>query len=360
MVTSFFIDESGHGGDAVRSGVAHDFLDQPIFVLAAVGTDSEAELAQSIESIRASHRVPTGELKSVSARPASAVELLTHISDSRLPIFVEVVDKKYFLCAHLINSQLMPPVLGYEESRSTHYIKNQLAEFLYEEVSDHVLDRFIQSCTEPSDHSLMSSFGSQLLFTAGDSTTSEAQMRRSAMHDMIIESMKEYVELRENDAQAHLRFLPSPDLNKFSKHVWMLPNLSSFTNIYARINLFRRKRLADVRLVHDQQLEVDDILRAAKVAAESIRDAAQQPFTPHSDYVFSEVAALEFVDSRSSLGVQVADVVAGTFMRFYRDRLHGRESPWSKTESAVRRLARESSAATGVGVNQFVPARLTL
>lgn len=360
MIASFFIDESGHGGDAVKSGVAYDFLNQPVFVLAAIGTDNEAELAQSIESIRVKHRVPAGELKSRSARPAFTSDLLTLISDAHLPIFVEVVDKKYFVCAHLINSQLMPPVVGYEESPSTHYIKNQLAEFLYEEVSDHLLDRFIESCTQPSDHALMSSFGSQLLFSAGRSTTSESQARRSAMHGMVIESMKAYVELREQDAQAHLRFLPPPDLNKFNKHVWMLPNLSSFTNIYARINLFRQKRLADVRLVHDQQLELDDILRTTKLAAESMRDALGQVFTPHSDYMFNEVASLEFVDSRRSPGVQVADAVAGTLMRFYRDRLRETTSAWSKAEPAVRRLVRESSAATGVGVNQFVPARLAL
>lgn len=363
MSISFYIDESGHSGDVVNSGAAYDFLDQPYFVLAALGIENEAFLAQQIDALRVAHRVPAGELKSKSlqSRPAFVSDLLSLVCNQKLPFFVEVVDKRFFVCIQLVNSQLLPSVMGFNDGPEMHFIKNTLVDFLYDEVPDHVLDQFVAACMKPSDQSLMSAFGSQLLFSFGKSATSVAQDIRDGMHHMIIEAMKEYVEMRKKDSDAYLRFLPSPDLNKRGKVVWMLPNLSSLTNIYARINLFRQRKLEDVRLVHDQQPELDDILRNAKQAAESIlKDTKIKPFTPHSDYLFIESAPLEFVRSHESLGIQVTDVIAGTVMRFYRDRLRGNAASPLETTEAVMKLLRRSDASTGIGVNQVVPQRFVL
>jgi hypothetical protein len=359
---SFYIDESGHSGDVVNSGTAYDFVDQPYFVLAALGIEDEASLVQQIAALRVAHRVPAGELKSKSlqSRPAFVSDLVSFVCNQKLPFFVEVVDKRYFVCIQLVNSQLLPSVMGFKDGPEMHFIKNTLVDFLYDEISDHVLDRFVASCMEPSDHSLMSAFGSQLLFSAGKSATSDAQDIRNGMQHMVIEAMKEYVEMRKEDPDVYHRFLPSPDLNKRSKLVWMLPNLSSFTNIYARINRFRQRKLAGVRLVHDQQLELEDILRNAKCAAESIKDTNINPFTPHSDYLFNESASLEFATSHESLGIQVTDVIAGTVMRFYRDRLRGNAASALETTEAVRKLLLGSNASTGIGVNQVVPRRFVL
>lgn len=362
MSISFYIDESGHSGDVVNSGAAYDFLDQPYFVLAALGIKNEVALAQQIDALRVAHRVPEGELKSKSlqSRPDFVYDLVSFVCDQKLPFFVEVVDKRYFVCIQLVESQLLPPVMGFKDSPEMHFIKNTLVDFLYDEISDHVLDRFVATCIEPSDHSLMSAFGSQLLFSAGKSSTSDAQNIRAGMHHMVIEAMKEYVEMRKQDPNAYLQFLPSPDLNKRGKEIWMLPNLSSLTNIYARINLFRKRKLADVRLVHDQQSELDDILRHAKRTAENLKDTKIKPFTPHSDYLFIESAPLEFATSHESVGIQVADIIAGTVMRFYRDRLRENAASPLGTTEAVRKLLQRSDASTGIGVNQVVPQRFVL
>ncbi len=362
MSISFFIDESGHSGDAVNSGTAYDFVDQPYFVLAALGIEDLAEFVQHIEGMRITHRIPEGELKakSLQSRPAFIADLLTYVSETKLPFFIEVVDKRYFVCCHIVNSQLLPAVMGYQDGPKLHFIKTHLVDFLYDEISDHVLDRFVAACMEPSDHALMSAFGSQLLFSAGQSATPDYQIIRDCMHDMIIDSLAKYGAMRLDNPDAHLRFLPSPDLNKRNKQVWMLPNLSSFTNIYARINLFRGGRLEGVRLVHDQQLELEDILRKAKHAAESIKDQKIEPFTPHSNYLFNKSASLVFAASHESVGIQVADVIAGAVMRFYRDRMRGTVANTSEIGRAVSTLLRGSNASTGIGVNQMVPQRFVL
>jgi hypothetical protein len=362
MAYSFFIDESGHSGDAVNSGTAFDFLDQPYFVLAAVGVEDEALLVRQLERLKVAHRIPAGELKSklLQRRPAFVEELLSFVCDQRLPFFVEVVDKRYFICSHLVISQLLPAEMGLSEGPELYVIRNQVVDFLYDEVSDHVLNTFVAACLEPSDHALMTAFESQLLFAAGRSSTSAAQDIRDGMHFMAVEAIKAYKEIRKGEPDAYLRFLPLPDLNKHGKQVWMLPNLSSFTNIYARINLFLRGKLSRVRLVHDHQKQLDQILRDAKRAAESIRDAGVKPFTPHSDYTFFESASLEFAASHESAGIQIADIIAGTVMRFYRDRLRGVDSKLDEAIPALTRLFRASDASTGIGVNQVVPMRFAL
>lgn len=74
-----------------------------------------------------------------------------------------------------------------------------------------------------------------------------------------------------------LQFLPPADLNKRSKQVWMLPNLTSFTSIYARMNRYYGHRLAGIHLVHDQQLEIEGILRGGKATAEQLSRTMDLP-----------------------------------------------------------------------------------
>lgn len=136
---------------------------------------------------------------------------------------------------------------------------------------------------------------------------------------MATTALRDYEENRAaGHVNAFLEYLPIPD-NKFKKRVWILPNLSAFTNIYARMNLYQKGRLADVRLIHDEQLQFDEILEASKGAAEALRERAVEMFTPHSDFNFQESASLSFASSTKSVGVQVADILAGFCMRYVRD-----------------------------------------
>ncbi|QXI25874.1 hypothetical protein [Pseudomonas vanderleydeniana] len=86
------------------------------------------------------------------------------------------------------------------------------------------------------------------------------QIAQGVAH-VVQEAEVEYSEQLEKGGEALSRFLPPPDLNKHVKQVWMLPNLTSFTSIYARMNRYYGRRLAGIRVVHDQQLEVENIRR---------------------------------------------------------------------------------------------------
>lgn len=359
---SFYIDESGHSGDLVKTGNAYDFLDQPYFSLACVGVDDEQRLMHLVGELKIRHRLPPGELKSkgLVSKPAFVAELIETILREHLPVFVEVVDKRYFVCIQLVVSQLLSPVLGYGHDPKSDYLRNTLVDFLFDYVPDPVLDRFVESCIAPSDHSLMSAFGSQMRFAWNLRQNPQTADFGLAVEQMVRDAIVEYKEMRVGDSDAYLRFLPSPDLNKHGKNVWMLPNLTSLTNIYARINLFREQQLAGVRIVHDQQLELEQILRNAKQSAEAMKEFGTVPHIPFADYFFSQSASMEFGHSHESTGIQVADVIAGTTMRYYRS-LHSDPTAIPAEISRGMKALRDSGdPRTGHGINQVVPTRMAL
>lgn len=356
---TYYIDESGHSGDLVsNTGKAYDFEGQPYFVLAAVGVPNEVALENSVNELRGKHRIPPNELKSksIQAKPAFVADLLNFFLDEKFPLFVEVVDKRYFICIQIVNCNLLPAALGYGSDVRMWKMRNLTVDWLYDCVSDHVLNRFVDACRHPSDHSLMSALGSQIALAASEADKEGSASFGQAMQEMVENTILTYGKMRERDPSAFYRFLPVPDDSKGGRKIWMLPNLSSLTNLYARINRFHQSRLAGISLVHDQQLQLDRILEMAKVAAETVRDIA---FTPHSDYRFTQTAELKFSASDRNLGIQCADVLAGTVMRYFRDKVKGvTVSP--DIEFVVNRLLNSSDSETAFGINQVVPTRMVM
>jgi len=354
MIT-FYLDESGHSGDMVNSGERYDFNGQPFFALAAVGIEDETAMSSRIAELRQRHRIAPGELKSKSlqAKPKFVADLINDLYERRVPLFVELVDKRYFICANIVSFQLLPPSMGFPEGPNLSFLRNTIADFLYFEASDDVLDAFVNACLAPSEKTLLASFSR--LRELGVACRSAPGKRDFAegLLQMVVEALSDYREQSQEDGEAYQRFLPPPDRNKHEKRLWMLPNLTSFTNIYARLNLFYGRKLQGVHLVHDQQLEVEDILHLGKATAESQREADHIPYAPHSDFVFAETASFEFAQSHEAVGIQLADVVAGAVMRYFRDTPHTAVDP--DLNQVLSMLIVESDGRTGYGVNQVVP-----
>jgi len=355
MPTTFYIDESGHSGDAVKSGNAYDFKDQPFFVLAAVGVEDEVTLAAKILELRDKHRIAEGEMKAKSLlnKPEFVCDLLEWACGSGMPVFAELVDKKYFLCMNIVTTQVVPPSSGLEDSIELNMFRNHLADFLYAHAPDDLFDRFVRSCLEPGSESLRHSFQSQIDF--GRAAVHHGIAIGDFLAKMSAESLDDFETLLEDAPDAFMRFLPPPDRNKRGKLVWMLPNLTSFTHIYARINRYRQGRVGDVRIVHDVQLEIEDILREGKRLSEALRKLGEIPITPHADFRFEEAGSLEFGASHESSGIQTADVLAGAVMRFFRAHQKGDGAHAASLARGVAALLLVTDADTGRGLNQVVP-----
>ena len=104
-------------------------------------------------------------------------------------------------------------------------------------------------------------------------------------------------------------------------------------------------------------MEVEEILRDAKRTAERIKDSGCDAFTPAADYMFHEQASLEFATSHESIGIQAADVIAGTVMRYFRDLLRNPGKIHPDINRSMRELLKRSDELTGFGLNQVVPRR---
>ena len=358
-MTTIYIDECGHTGDlsGTSRGSDYDFQNQPFFALAGVGLDEKSEWEERIDKLRKRHRIQATELKSslrgIIARPRFSADVLNLLLDEKVPLFVELVNKRFFTCVYITLFQLTPTSLGYPESTNLHFIRNIVSDFLYRYASKAVLDAFVASCLSPGETTLLTSFA-RLREMAERPRYNESEKKIAhVVVNMIEVAELNWRERRTTEKESWLGFIPPPDFNEHGKQVWMLPNLTSLTNIYARLNNYYEQRLADVRLVHDQQLDLESILRQGKRTCENLHGNVI-PYTPHSDYWFEEQATFEFAESHEELGLQLADIVAGATMRFFRDTKAG-EPVNFELRSAMTRLVDESNENTGFGLNQVVP-----
>ena len=144
-VDRYFLDESGHGGD-LASAKELAFAGQPFFALACVGAGDSALLAAELDRLRVHYACGESELKSTKLGKKLtpiAGELISFLGRHRWPLFVELVDKRFFIAAHIVNHLLCG---SYGLDNIDMASRNMIAEFLSDEDSDAVLLAYINAC----------------------------------------------------------------------------------------------------------------------------------------------------------------------------------------------------------------------
>ena len=315
----YFLDESGHGGDLVSSAVL-DFSGQPVFALSCIGIGDEAGLMAELGRLRAKHQCGTGELKSsdLGAKlPAFASDLLEWLVAHDAAIFIEIVEKRFFIAIHVVNNLLC----GRYGLRDVDQVsRSMFAEFLSTPEFDAVLLAYLGACRSQSLADVKDVLN--LLWDALD--RSDEEVARTLQ--VLVMYARDHARLDETEVEI---FLPIPDLSVTGKKVWMLPNLTCLTNIYGRINQSRPQGLDGVTLVHDVQLQYDKVLGDGKAMLEKLASENAMPVVPFADYQLRGNVALEFTSSADEPCLQAADILAGCAMRFVRTGLprHGRGDP---------------------------------
>jgi hypothetical protein len=344
-MSAYYIDESGNTGDAVRTGDKFDFGAQPMFTLACVGIIDLANLESELARLKTLHGVQSTELKSSSIRnkPGFMRDLVTYLKRQRCPVFIEVVDKKFFICAHVVSTLFMPPVGEVAFSPQAHFLRNVFAEYLREHISNVVLRSIIDACDHPSPDAI------DRMFTelAHWLNQRDDDIARGALR-FIDDTWSDFKQLAPDED--YMRFLPIPDEGKQGQTYWMLPNLSSFANIYARIDLYCGGNISDVTLVHDEQLQFDAILTNTKNAAENLSSHECMTNVASADFRFRQKAKLRFEKSSKSAGIQIADCLAGFAMRYVLD-TQGSKSSDHAMAATFRYLLTMTDAERGAGIN---------
>jgi Protein of unknown function (DUF3800) len=357
-----YIDESGNTGDIASTEKKLDFGGQPVFSLAAIGVKDESSLANEFMTLRQRHNVQSSELKLskvLRRKPKFALDTVCLLVESDAPFFIEVVDKKYQLAVSITNNFVWPPYFNTPETQSTVWLNNIFADYIYHHVPDAVHYDFVQCMRQPSNE-MVGKYFDVLKAAIIASQTEVASEIAQGIAENIEESKDDFRLMIEREGdQAYRRFLPIPDISKRNKEVCLLPNFSSFTNIYARMNLYLLGRLKGSRIYHDEQAQFDEIIEAAKEQVEKFDANAGTFRPPHSNYHFREVASLCFKTSTESTGIQLADIVAGLCMRWYQAHLQ-KESDTKVLDNAIECLLRRSDPSKGVGINVVGPHQMAL
>jgi len=350
MELKYYIDESGNSGDVLSTGEDFNFYGQPVFSLACIGIDDTHKLDEFILELRKKYRIQGSELKSTKIyrkKPKFISDLVDFLGRENIPIFIEVVDKKYFISANLVNSHVMPAYSSPPETPESQMARNHCADFIYENAPTSVFNKFISACKKPSRATLIESFNEIRDFAKSYLPVNELS---DFLLKNIEESINDYDELRSIDQkEANFKFIPIPDFSKREKSIWMLPNLSSFTNVYARINLYLDGNISEANIVHDEQAHFDEIIEMNKKLLEEL-DMNSAVVISTARYSFAGSASLSFSESHEHSPIQIADILAGMAMRYVQEKIEGARSS-SEIVTAYDGILRMSNPYRGVGIN---------
>ncbi|OBT23456.1 DUF3800 domain-containing protein [Vibrio cyclitrophicus] len=354
----FYIDESGNTGDVVKTGSNYDFGNQPLFALSAIGVNDLEALDKKVAQLKRKHKIQQKELKSTKIyknKPDFICDLIDYLILEKLPFFVELVDKKYFISSNIVNCVVMPPYYN-SNNQSSLLVRNIFSDFIYSKDSSLIYDGFVNCCLEPSESNLLGYMTEvKDYFDKYAQYFSDPDRISENIAKNIEESLDDFNHIKKQEKEnAFKRFIPIPDENKNGKDVWLLPNLSSFNSIYARINKYKKGKLSEVTIMHDEQAQFDDILTKVHEELGDI-DGLAEVATHSGDYNFIEKAQLQFIDSKDSTAVQVSDVLSGFVMRYIQDSLYAENSIDSKLVKAFAKLKNSWSDSTNVGINFVIP-----
>lgn len=184
-----------------------------------------------------------------------------------------------------MNSLALPAHSFLTETPQTNYVRNIFAEYIFHHAAEHLFDRFLTICEDPSRTELIAVIDKFIAHF----TNHETDVSFALVHSLLMTKEDLQKPVTSEDIA---NFLPGTDISKRGKKILMLPNLSSFTNIYARMNLFMKGDLSGVQIFHDEQLQFDEIIEKAKCDVENFPHSEYGYISSNSDYHFRETANL--------------------------------------------------------------------
>lgn len=353
---AYYIDESGNTGDLTTAGIETYGFEQRMFTLAAVGCDLDDAFMERFKVLRTAHRIQSPEVKSRQAyeRPQFLSGLLDLLEERGCPIFIEAVDKHYFVIASIMDRIVVPYVGACDVQPRTLWMKGVMADHMAIYGPPELALAFI-ACCQSRDYVEVRDFYKQIIRWAQTS-----RLPTEGVADAFVrftrESLKDFRKLPKTKAVESA--LPIPDTSPKGKLLWVLPNLTSFTHIYARINRFLEKQVSGVTLFHDEQLQFGDVLHQNKGLMESFTAQDMKLPLKTADFEFSVSAKLEFLRSHDSIGIQIADVLGGFMARYIQDAVWGGMAMDADRMAIFNRLVTTSERERGTGVNIVAPESL--
>ncbi len=315
------IDESGNSGEViVKNRTLDELRNQPYFSLGCIGIPNNQLriLSNHIESLKNKYNIHLAELKTqkiYKKKPMFIYDLLKYLYNNKYPLFIELMDKKFYLATQITSSCFFPPTSGVLLNEIGVFACQGCAEYLYFELPDSIFSLFCKACRDPSHENYYSVFIDLEDFLKRQHDEIAASI---LMH--LISSKEDYENSKNRDA--FKRFLPLPDMSKRNEIISLLHHVNAFANICARIQKYCVDfNIGEIKIKHDEQNYFDEIIM------DNFRKMIELPTSfklptyieQRADFKMPCKMTLTFARSRDCLELQIADIVAGTVNRIWRD-----------------------------------------
>lgn len=351
--TIYYMDESGSTGDLIPS----KFNNQPFFSLGCIGIKNMYKecLKNKILDLKEKYNLQSKELKSSAIYPNRIdlfCDIVRFLNDIDAQIMIELVDKKTQILINIVESLVSPTHFLYsKECMQNNVMQNNVifVPYLYKLLDDSFLEDFAIVCQNPSEDKLLNLFDSIKKIIKGGNKIEDGILKNieETIDDFSIKKEEE----RRNSINrpAYTFFLPLPDKNLKGKLIGSLPNITCFTNLYARINNINNKKLCNVKIVHDEQSHFEHLI--GQYHSDLINQQSGPFVFKNANFDFLEKSELVFESSNNNIGIQVADLVCGVCSRFAKDYLEEKTDNINKWKKSIKDIVLQREKRNGLGVN---------
>ena len=161
-----YIDESGNSGDLVQRKIDLTFSNQNIFTLSAVKIpeDVYSKLEKEfIPELKKKYKIQSGEIKSSNLfdkKPKVILEIVDFIKDNNIDYFIEITDKKYYICNSMVIHQVIPPYfISREELNGERKVLREIyMDIFIRNIGESEYQCFFEACQNINEESLLNSF----------------------------------------------------------------------------------------------------------------------------------------------------------------------------------------------------------
>ncbi len=322
MSYKYYVDESGTSGDSLKDNFDGLFNDQLYYTSVAIGIKKalESDMEDEFHNLLSPYFNVKGEVKSsliFGSNQNLILECIDLIEKFKIPFFVEVVDKKYHINNTIVNHYIFPP---YFQSHNLNFsdmalLRNQLtSQILNDNMPISFYSDFIKYLQEQTENSLLIWFEKIIKYV-------ELNVLNNKDKEFILysinESIDDYKIMKEkkDENYAIKKFTPISDLLTSGKEHRLLPQVPTLASLLARINNFQNKD--KIELIHDEQKEYSKTFLDLKESLKSEKDFIIE--VNEANYDFYNEIDLRHIESHKCIFIQVADILSGFVMRYFRD-----------------------------------------
>lgn len=322
-----YIDESGNTGSTLYKNGQFNFVEQPYYVLASILLDDNLSnfLSTFIIELKKKYRINMAELKAKKLYDSNYKfinELVDCMIDKEIPVFIELMDKKYYIVMNIWETMAPSNILQFEKLPEEYFVQvREIASTLYNIFDDSVYDFFTKM--EYANEWLEKFYEFML-----DKYKNDENMRDFCR--IIKDTRKSYLEEKiKNPKEALDSYLMKPSYNSKGKPKFLLPNYHAFTDIIGRVNLFCERNICQLKsIVHDNQEQYNTIFEEVfnEMRIKDLREYCPDFIGEKMNPCIPKEMTLLFDDSKNDIFIQVADILAGLINQWWQDFINEKQN----------------------------------